>query len=292
MDVGTVWTRFRSWPVWAQIAVAVLVVALVGAVLTPPDDQAGVEVVADSSGGDVEPSPASSSSPSPSPTAEPTPSPSPAPSPTAAPRPSPTAASTWRVLAVVDGDTIDVMSSSGTQERVRVIGIDTPERGDCGFAEASDAMSRLVMGRDVVLVGGAQDDRDHYDRILRYVDVRGVDAGLSLIEDGLAIARYDSRDGYGAHPREDRYVAADAATDGITCAAPDPPPTDGSGSASNPWGTASCHAAYDPCVPPPSETGDLNCSDIKEHYWGGVTVDHTHGDPHGLDRDEDGHGCE
>ena len=33
-----------------------------------------------------------------------------------------------------------------------------------------------------------------------------------MIQEGLAVARYDSRDGYGTHPREAAYVAADAAS--------------------------------------------------------------------------------
>ena len=32
---------------------------------------------------------------------------------------------------VVDGDTLDVRLDNGRSERVRLIGIDTPERGDC-----------------------------------------------------------------------------------------------------------------------------------------------------------------
>ena len=40
------------------------------------------------------------------------------------------------VSTVVDGDTIDARLDSGRVERVRVIGIDTPERGDCFFAQA------------------------------------------------------------------------------------------------------------------------------------------------------------
>lgn len=110
-------------------------------------------------------------------------------------------------------------STTGTVERIRVIGIDTPERGECGFDEATDALSDLVLGENVTLVAGARDDRDAYDRLLRYVDVGTTDAGLTLIEDGWAIARYDSRDGYGAHPREDAYIAADAAAPNYTCAA-------------------------------------------------------------------------
>ncbi len=38
--------------------------------------------------------------------------------------------------------------------------------------------------------------------------------------------------------------------------------------------------------------GDLNCPDIREKCPNGVEVDHAHGDPHGLDGDRDGHGCE
>jgi endonuclease YncB( thermonuclease family) len=113
----------------------------------------------------------------------------------------------------VDGDTVDVDGVG----RIRVIGIDTPERGACGYESATQAMSLLVLDKDVTLVPGSTDDADRYGRLLRYVDSGAVDAGLSLIEDGWAIARYDSRDGYGAHPREERYVAADLASPDLGC---------------------------------------------------------------------------
>jgi micrococcal nuclease len=115
-------------------------------------------------------------------------------------------------VKVIDGDTVDVRRGS-TTERVRVIGIDTPERGECGFGPASSALAKLVLDQDVRLTAGARDDRDRYDRILRYIDIGETDAGLDLIQQGLAIARYDSRDGYGRHPRQDTYVAADNATE-------------------------------------------------------------------------------
>lgn len=118
----------------------------------------------------------------------------------------------WTVVVVVDGDTIRARSSSGVTERVRLIGIDTPERDECGFEEATAAMSRLVLDRRVTLVAGARDDRDRHGRLVRYVDVDGTDAGLELIRTGLAVARYDSRDGHGRHAREDVYLAADAAS--------------------------------------------------------------------------------
>ena len=110
------------------------------------------------------------------------------------------------VKQVVDGDTVEIESG----DHVRLIGLDTPERGSCGYDAATEAMRRMVQGRTVVLVnpGGVQ-DRDAYGRLLRFVDVGGRDAGFAQIRSGLGAARYDSRDGYDEHPREDRYHRAD-----------------------------------------------------------------------------------
>lgn len=121
----------------------------------------------------------------------------------------------WQVTRVVDGDTVEV-SRDGVVERVRLLGIDTPERGECGYDEATALVGDLVAGRAVTLVVGSSDDRDRYDRLLRFVevDVDGtvVDVGLRQLEAGLAAEVYDSRTGYPRHDREDAYVAADEAT--------------------------------------------------------------------------------
>ncbi len=118
------------------------------------------------------------------------------------------ASETGVVNKVVDGDTVDVRGVG----RVRVLGIDTPERGECGFGPATSYLKTLVLGRTVALVSpDGSDDEDKYGRKLRYLDVDGTDAGLAEIMAGLARARYDSRDGYGAHPREQVYIAADTA---------------------------------------------------------------------------------
>lgn len=119
---------------------------------------------------------------------------------------------TFVVTHVVDGDTVDLDNG----ETVRLVGIDTPERGECGYDEARSALVDLVEGRRITL-GASDEDRDRYGRLLRYVDIGKVDAGLRLIKQGLAIARYDSRDGYGRHPREDRYVRADQDTPPAIC---------------------------------------------------------------------------
>ena len=122
---------------------------------------------------------------------------------------------------VVDGDTLDVTDGAAS-ETVRILGIDTPERGDCGFDAAATYLSGPLGHVEQVTLSAAgpgKDDRDRYGRILRYVDAGGVDVGLALITQGLAIARYDSRDGYGAHPREGGYVVADQAMPPAGCPA-------------------------------------------------------------------------
>lgn len=112
--------------------------------------------------------------------------------------------------SVVDGDTIE--TSAGT---VRIIGIDTPERGVCGYEQASAALAAVLRRGDAVVLElpAGENDRDKHDRLIRYVTTQaGVDLGLLQLQAGNAVARYDSRDGYPSHPREAAYHAAQLAT--------------------------------------------------------------------------------
>jgi micrococcal nuclease len=91
------------------------------------------------------------------------------------------------VLDIIDGDTIDVRLASGAEERIRYYGIDTPERGDDCYGEASDRNSQLA-GQSVLLRPDAR-ERDSSGRLLRYVyrsDGTSIDA--RLIAEGLATA--------------------------------------------------------------------------------------------------------
>jgi endonuclease YncB( thermonuclease family) len=176
---------------------------------------------------------------------------------------------TYRVASVTDGDTLVLANG----EEVRLVGIDAPETGDCGSQRAEAMLARLTQGQRVTLLAPVR-DRDRYDRLLRYVDVGSLDTGLRLVRSGLAIARYDSRDGYEPHARQQQYVRADAASPAVVCAPPEPVPFAGGGS--------SCAPGYSPCIP--SYPPDLDCADT-----GPVTV--TGSDPHGLDGDGDGVAC-
>ncbi len=113
------------------------------------------------------------------------------------------------VVDVADGDTLDVTTPSGAVETVRVIGIDTPEvfgGSECGGPAASAAMKRLATGRQVKVTSDpTQDRRDHYGRLLAYIDDGSRDLGYTLVKRGLAAAYpYD-----GPFLRYPRYRNAD-----------------------------------------------------------------------------------
>lgn len=98
------------------------------------------------------------------------------------------------VVSVVDGDTLRVRFDDGTEEKVRLIGMDAPEVGECYHDRAAAALRNLVGDRLVTMVPD-QSDRDRYGRLLRYVFV-GEDPPVfvngALVEGGYAVSRrYD-----------------------------------------------------------------------------------------------------
>jgi micrococcal nuclease len=113
------------------------------------------------------------------------------------------------LVRVIDGDTV-VVILEGEEVRVRLVGIDTPELGECGFSEAAQALESLLMSGNLGLIDAGVDDRDRFNRLLRYLDVDGLDPGLELIRLGLAEAAYDSRTGFRRHDREELYLATDS----------------------------------------------------------------------------------
>lgn len=98
-----------------------------------------------------------------------------------------------RVVRVVDGDTVVARLAGGSRERVRYIGIDTPESVKPGtpvqcFAEAASRRNEaLVEGRLVVLRLDAE-RRDRYGRLLAYVYRRpdGLFVNAVLVREGYA----------------------------------------------------------------------------------------------------------
>lgn len=137
----------------------------------------------------------------------------------------------------VDGDTVVT-----TQGKVRLIGVDTPERDRCGYARSTSHAKAWAPRGSKITLGDPKSvrNKDDYGRRLRYVLRGGKDIAQSQIVKG-AKARYDSLDGYQWHPRQGRYRKADAShvdhcPGGTAGPAPVPapivgqPPTGGSGS--------------------------------------------------------------
>lgn len=98
-----------------------------------------------------------------------------------------TAEDLFKVTRVIDGDTIELENG----ERVRYIGIDTPETVDprkpvqCFGVEASKKNKELVEGKEVRLEKDIT-DRDKYNRLLRYVWVGDTFVNLELVKQGFA----------------------------------------------------------------------------------------------------------
>lgn len=125
---------------------------------------------------------------------------------------------TVQLVHVIDGDTLIVEREAGEDERVRVLGIDTPEvarEGEPGercAAEATALTEELTAGGDVTITPDpSQAETDRYGRTLAYVEVDGDDVGAALLEAGLAEV-------YRAAPDIDRYAAYEE----LEAQAPDP----------------------------------------------------------------------
>ncbi len=91
------------------------------------------------------------------------------------------------VVSVTDGDTIKVRLADGREEKVRYIGINTPEMDQPFGEEAKSANQALVTGREVRLVRDVR-ERDRYGRLLRYVYVDGLFVNAELVRIGYAQA--------------------------------------------------------------------------------------------------------
>jgi endonuclease YncB( thermonuclease family) len=117
----------------------------------------------------------------------------------------------WVVSEVVDGDTLHV-TRAGVEDTLRLIGINSPEDGECWSDEATAALI-ATLGTDTVTLERDVSDRDAYGRMLRYVRLpSGEDVGGVLIDGGHAIARAyppdTARDaGYRERQRQAREAA-------------------------------------------------------------------------------------
>lgn len=88
-----------------------------------------------------------------------------------------------RVVAVADGDTITVLDSTNTQHKIRLAGIDAPEKKQPYGQRSKQSLSDLVFEKAVVV---ETDKRDKYSREVGKVLVVGMDANLEQVIRGMA----------------------------------------------------------------------------------------------------------
>jgi len=184
-----------------------------------------------------------------------------------------------KVVRIVDGDTIEV-SVVGGIEKVRLIGIDTPESGEPGFNEATEYVKARVLDKTVLLWQDVS-DRDRYDRLLAYVTYgNGSFLNYLLVKSGFAVPY--------------RYAPDTSCANVFDAIAPSPTKTPyvppililPTKQASN------CHPSYvGACLL--MGIGDYDCAGgggNGPNYTGKVQV--VGWDEFKLDRDKDGWGCE
>lgn len=95
------------------------------------------------------------------------------------------------VERVIDGDTIVINGTS-----VRLLGINSPERGEDYYLEAKTFLEDLILNKSVELEC-LKECEDKYDRLLKYVFIDGKNVNLELVENGFANVYYPSkRDSY------------------------------------------------------------------------------------------------
>lgn len=85
------------------------------------------------------------------------------------------------VKRVVDGDTIEIENNT----KIRMLGINTPEKGERYYAEAKKFLEDLILNKTIELEK-TEEDTDMYERKLRYVFLDEQNVNLELVKNGFA----------------------------------------------------------------------------------------------------------
>jgi micrococcal nuclease len=94
-------------------------------------------------------------------------------------------ADTISCTSIVDGDTFRLTNG----DTVRLIGIDAPELSQPGGKMSREYLAHLVLGKPITLERGSE-DKDKYNRLLRFVYIGNLCINEEMIRQGYAEARY------------------------------------------------------------------------------------------------------
>ena len=88
-----------------------------------------------------------------------------------------------RVVAVTDGDTVKVLDAAHTEWKIRLMGIDAPEKQQAFGNRSKSNLSDLVFGKNVIV---EYSKKDRYGRTVGKILINGVDANLEQVKAGMA----------------------------------------------------------------------------------------------------------
>ena len=88
-----------------------------------------------------------------------------------------------KVVRVADGDTITVLGPGNKQHKIRLMGIDAPEKAQPFGSKSRDSLASMVAGRNVIV---EWHKRDRYGRLVGQVFADSRDVGLVQVERGMA----------------------------------------------------------------------------------------------------------
>ncbi len=90
---------------------------------------------------------------------------------------------TGKVVKIIDGDTFDLLTDDAAKIRVRLNGIDCPERKQAYYQVCKDALSQYIFGKNIILVTHG---RDRWKRIIADVYVYDESINLKMVKNGYA----------------------------------------------------------------------------------------------------------
>lgn len=90
---------------------------------------------------------------------------------------------TGKVVRVADGDTVTILDSSNQQHKIRLMGIDAPEKKQAFGQRSKQSLSEMVAGKTVRV---DWNKRDRYRRIVGKILLDGRDVNLEQVKRGMA----------------------------------------------------------------------------------------------------------
>ena len=88
-----------------------------------------------------------------------------------------------KVIKIADGDTLTLLTPSNQQVKIRLAGVDTPERKQPFGNKAKQALSNLAFQKQALVEIAA---KDRYGRTIGVVFVDGLNVNAELVKQGMA----------------------------------------------------------------------------------------------------------